>query len=1042
MVNCRTLMTTTRTLFTVTILVILVCAAAPVAHAQNVAGAVSGRVTDATGAPVNGAVVTLVHSDTLASRRATSDGSGRFRLASLAPGEYRVQVDVAGFTSATERRQVAAGQTISLDIQVQVSALQEQIDVRASNRQRESAELGGIVDRELVLSLPVNGRSYEQLALLEPGVVATTSRETSVLYQHGLKININGASSRSNAFLLDGTSVTDLYNNGLGSVAGVFLGLEAVREFQVLTNAYDASHGGVSGGVISIITKSGSSDIHGSGFGTFRDGRFDAKSYFDREKPEFWRRQLGFSLGGPVIRKRTVFFVTGEWLRESRGLTQVTTVPSLAARNGLLPDPQTPGRTIAVSPSVAPFLDVFPLPNGTDFGDGLAEYRFEAVRPMKDSFGQGRIDFDLGRGNWLFARLTLDGATKTEPANYPDSGVDWKSMGRFLTVEDLHVASDNVVNTARFSHSVTDLEQTDTTGRGVGGNLSIVPGRAMPHLRVGGMPAFGSLVSPHTRARQRLIALADDVAISKGSHLFKVGALVEQFDTLVDFQIFWTGRYSFPGIAQFLQGRPSVLSLALPGSEPLRELSSTQFGVYAQDDVKLSPGVTLSAGLRWEFATAPREAEGRLVTLQDPLRDTTPLMGTLLRTQKGNFAPRVGLTWTPDREGLLILRTGGGIFYDINTLPFVAQTVGGNPPYYNQVTVRNPSFPIPNLPASPELSLGVPAYDWKTPRLTHFNVAVERALPWKSTLTVAYAGSRGRNLVRSGDLNAPIADLLPDGTPLFAAGRPRRNPAFGAISLRSPDGRSSYDALHVKFGRRLDNRLQFQANYTLGRTIDDTQGTVPTESDGSVTQWMDPDDPATDRGPADFDRRHNLTANFIWKTPSVTHGSGALRHVLGDWTVSGILALRSGNPFTVGIEGDYSRTLARVSVHRPNLRPGIDPDDIILGGAERYFDPAAFELQAPGTFGNVGRNSLTGPGLATLDLAFAKALANFFKQDAGRLEFRLDIFNALNRVNLGMPQRIVFAGVRQDEAPIGSAGRITSTTTGPREVQFSVRASW
>ena len=419
-----------------------------------------------------------------------------------------------------------------------------------------------------------------------------------------------------------------------------------------------------------------------------------------------------------------------------------------------------------------------------------------------------------------------------------------------------------------------------------------------------------------------------------------------------------------------------------------------------------------------------------------------PSIGTLLRTRKANFAPRVGLTWTPNRDGQLILRTGGGIFYDINTLPFVAQTVGGNPPYYNQVTLRNPGFPNPNLPTSPELSLGVPAYDWKTPRLVHYNVAVERALPWKSTLTVAYAGSRGSNLVRSGDTNAPFPDVLPDGTRVFAAGRPRRNPAFGAIALRSPDGHSSYDALHVKFGRRFDNRLQFQANYTLGRTVDDTQGTVPTESDGSVTQWMDPDRAATDRGPADFDRRHNLTAHFIWQTPGLTHAPGALRGVLGDWMVSGILAVRSGNPFTVGIEGDYSRTLARVSVHRPNLRSGIDPDDIILGGAERYFDPAAFELQAPGTFGNVRRNSLTGPGLATLDLAFAKGLATFFKEGAGRLEFRLDIFNALNRVNFGMPQRIVFAGVRQDEAPISSAGRITSTTTGPREVQFSLRASW
>jgi hypothetical protein len=358
------------------------------------------------------------------------------------------------------------------------------------------------------------------------------------------------------------------------------------------------------------------------------------------------------------------------------------------------------------------------------------------------------------------------------------------------------------------------------------------------------------------------------------------------------------------------------------------------------------------------------------------------------------------------------------------------------------VTVRNPTFPNPALPASTVLSLGVPTYDWQTPRQLHFNAAIERELPWRTTLSVAYAGSRGRNIVRSGDSNAPVPSLLPDGKPVFASGAPRRNPAFGAIDYRSPDGESAYDALQVRLARRLDDRLQLRVGYTLGRVTDLSQGTVPTESDGSVTQRMDPDVAETDRGPADFDRRHNLTASLVWRLGELRNRHAVLRHLTSDWTISSILALRSGMPFTVGIQGDYSRTLARVSVGRPNLRQGVDPDQIILGGADRYFDPTAFELQTPGTFGNVGRNSLTGPGSATLDLAFAKGLAAGWGPGGRRLEFRFDIFNALNRVNLGMPQRIVFAGVQQGEAPLSSAGRITSTTTGPREVQLSLRASW
>lgn len=1012
------------------------------ASAQNVGGTLSGVVQDATGGRVAGAVVAVVHAETSVTRSAASDEAGRYRLVGLTPGEYAFDVKVPGFAAHPQRLRIAAGQTVVLDIHLKIAAGHEEIQVAASGLQRESAELGGVVDRELVLGLPVSGRSYEQLTLLEPGVVSTTTRETRVLYQHGLKININGASSRSNAFLLDGTNVADLYNNGLGSAAGTFLGLEAVREFQVLTNAYPASYGGVSGGIVSIITKSGSREMHGSAFGTVRDGRLDAKSYFDIEKPEFWRRQAGFSLGGPLLRDRAVFFTTGEWLRESMGVTQVTTVPSVAARAGALLDPQRPGETVAVNPAVRPFLDLFPVPNGPDFGDGLAEHRFVATRPMREGFGQARVDVDLGTGNSLFARLTVDGARKVEPARYPGTGVDWESTSRFMSVEDTHVFSGNLVNTVRFSYSFTDLAQTDTTGRGLGDELSLVPGRGIPHLVIGGMPAFGSLVSPYTHARQRLLSLAEDVAVSRGSHLVKLGALVEHFDALVDFQIFWPGRYSFPDIRQFLLGRPSVLSLALPGSESLRDLSTTQLGLYAQDDMKLSPRLTLSAGLRWEFATAPREADGRLVGLPDPLGDTAPVIGSLLRTEKANLAPRLGIAWTPARDGRTVVRGGAGIFYDINTLPFVAQTVGTNPPFYNQVTIRNPAFRRSDLPPSTVLSLGVPQYDWRTPRLVHFNAAVERELPGRTTISVAYAGSRGTHLVRSGDINAPIHDLLPDGTRVFAAGRPRRNPAFGAIDYRSPDGHSQYDALQLKVARRFTGALQFQASYTLGRAIDESQGTVPTESNGSVTHRMDPDFNETDRGPADFDRRHNFTLFVVWKTPRLASAPAAVRGVAGSWTLSGILALRSGNPFTVGIQEDYSRTLARVSVHRPNLRPGVDPDGIVRGGAERYFDPSAFELQAPGTFGNVGRNSFTGPGLATFDVALARPLASGWPGRDGRLEMRVDLFNLFNRVNLGMPQRIVFAGVRQDEEPISSAGRITSTTTGPRELQLSLRASW
>ena len=307
-------------------------------------------------------------------------------------------------------------------------------------------------------------------------------------------------------------------------------------------------------------------------------------------------------------------------------------------------------------------------------------------------------------------------------------------------------------------------------------------------------------------------------------------------------------------------------------------------------------------------------------------------------------------------------------------------------------------------------------------------------------MTAAYAGSRGFNIVRAGDTNAPVPQILPDGTPFYPAGATRQNPNFGAITYRTPNGRSRYDALQVTAGRRAGS-LQLQAAYTLSRASDEGQGIVPTESNGSVTEWMDPFNPATDQGPADFDRRHNLIVNVLWDLPSA-HGPGLVSHLARDWSLAGILTMRSGMPFTVGIQSDYSRTLFRDSVDRPNYVPGFPRDQIVLGGPDQYFDPRAFELQAPGTFGNVGRNSLVGPGLATLDLSLSRRLATPMLGRSTTLQLRIDAFNLLNRANFDVPQRIVFAGLSPGEAPLSTAGRITATTTSARQIQLGAKLLW
>jgi hypothetical protein len=325
--------------------------------------------------------------------------------------------------------------------------------------------------------------------------------------------------------------------------------------------------------------------------------------------------------------------------------------------------------------------------------------------------------------------------------------------------------------------------------------------------------------------------------------------------------------------------------------------------------------------------------------------------------------------------------------------------------------------------------------------MVHYNVSLERELGGQTAVSLALAGSRGDHLVRSGDINAPLPQTLADGSTFFPAGAPRRNPNFSTIALRSTDGQSRYKALLVGVRRRLDAGLQLQASYTLSKSTGTVQGTLPTEALGSVTQWLDPDHPETDEGPSDFDRRHSLQVNAVWELPFFRGATGFASRTFGGWTLSGILTALSGNPFTPGIQADYTRTLARVSVDRPDWNPAFT-GDVIVGRPDLYFDPNAFRLPAAGTFGNVRRNALVGPGVATLDLAGMKDASIAGPGGRVRVQFRVEVFNALNRANFGIPQRLVFAGAAADERPLATAGRITTTTTSARQLQLAVKVLW
>jgi hypothetical protein len=1021
------------------------------ARAQSVTGDISGNVMDTNGAVVVGAQITIKNVGTGSVRHAVTDGHGEFRVAFLPVADYQIEAESSGFVKCTENFYLAVGQSLVKNLVLKVQGIQESVMVAEGSElgiQTESAALGGVIERKQIVELPLNGRNVDQLALLEPGVSSTNNRSTGGTI-HGLQININGAPGRSSRYLLDGTNIADTFSNGLGSAADTFLGIDSVQEFRVLTNSYSAEHGQVTGGVISIVTKSGTNALHGSAFEFLRNDKLDARNFFDEQKPAFKRNQFGFSLGGNIVRERTFFFGSGEWLRDRLGLSKVTVVPSLSARQGRFPDPARPGQfiTVPVNPDILPYLALFPSPNGRDFGTGLAELIFPFNQTTNASFYQIRVDHKLTAANSLFIRYTFDDAERNPPASFPGWTVLEKSRNQFLTLEDTEVISSRWVNTFRFSYARTNFFSNDELQLDFPESSILLPGRPEPQISIGGMPttAGGERPPRSSTQLQNMFSFSDDMSLVRGAHLLKWGVLVDRVQNLIETKSFLGGRFSFPGVQQFIQGRPTNLTLMAPGADPRQYFSHTRFGAYIQDDFKVLRNLTLNLGLRIEFSTAPTEKFGHIVGLPDPLHDTSVTVGKLLENQKQNWAPRFGLAWDPMGDGKTVIRTGFGIFYDISIIPYIAQKINGNQPFNNRLSIVNPLL-RPNLSTVPaSIDAGLPDYYWQTPHALQYNFAVEREVRQGTTVTLAYAGARGINLARTGEVNTPVPQVLPDGRFFFVTGAPRRNPRFGSITLMRTDGNSWYNALEVKVRSRLNNDLQIQASYTFSRTIDEGQGVISGDSFGSQPLAWNPYDRSYDRGLADFHRKHNFIINGIWDLPFFRRSTGITRALLGGWGLSGIVTVKTGNPFTPGIQADWTGTRFATDARgtdRPNLLPGFDASNIILGGPDQYFNPNAFAMPPRGTFGNLGRNVLIGPGLSTVDMSAHKNIRLKMLGEGGSIQIRVEAFNLLNKANFNLPQRIIFNGVSPTEQPIGNSGRITSTATTSRQIQLGLRINW
>ena len=1008
------------------------------------AATVTGTVVDTSGGVLPGASLTLRHTATGLLRTTAINAEGRFAFTGVPVGEYELSAELSGFRRLVRRGLVVTvGETVSLPLTMEIGGLEQTVTVSggAPLVNTTTSELSFLVGERAIASLPLNGRSFTDLALLQPGVLAYPSRDGGSVVAHGLGMSINGQDYRSNVYLVDGTLQNDFTNGPAGSAAGTALGMESIREFRVESNAYSAEFGRNFGGQINALTKSGTNAVRGSAYEFHRNDALDAPNHFDiTGKPDFARNQFGLSLGGPLRRDRLFYFAGYEGLRENLGKTITSFVPDDNARRGILPD-----GPVTINDLVRPYFNAIPAATGPSIGGGLAPHTFSFDQTLDQQFFQGRIDYHTDAAHQFFVRYTLDDAVQWLPTDYPQFPRSFISTNQFLTSEYQHVVSARTAQTLRFGYSRTRI------GQNVEANLvsplpPFVAGRSLVgDIDIGGMQRFGPQTSANLRLAQNVYSGQYDVTQTRGRHLLKAGGLVEHYRDFMTNPTFSLGIYTFANVRAFLENRATRFVGLGPEGDINRDWPWTLFGFYAQDSLSLTPRLTLNAGLRYEFTTMPVDKGGRdsaLIHLSDP----APTIGELYQNPtKRNLSPRIGLAWDVFGDGSTSVRGGYGLYFNTTNQQNLIVTVT-NPPATPRYVIANPTFPAPPFERGVGNTIRPVQWELENPRLHVWNVSVQRELPGQVVATLGYAGSRGKHLFRNTDVNIPTPTTGTDGRPFFAAGLPRPNRSFGTIELKSSDGNSWYRALLFELRRSWSNGFSLQSAYTWSRSEDTTQAsTFFSDSTNGTTVAFPEIDPDYNKGPSDWDTPHNWVLNLIWDIPFARGATGARGALLDGWQLTGISTMRGGQPLTVFVQSNWSRSQWSPSIaptsglDRPDLAPGRMPEDAVLGRPEQWFDPTAFLLQPQGTMGNSQRGAFRGPDLRTIDVSLLKRVP---LRNSARLELRIEVFNLLNRDNFANPTLLAFAGAAATEAPLASFGRIRSTVTSARQTQLGIRVTF
>jgi hypothetical protein len=1022
-------------------------------------GSISGLVSDPTGAAVPAATVSIRNTETGVERILSTDADGRFNAPSLSVGSYDVKVEKSGFRSGVKGAVVLVlGQREDLSFVLQIGDVHQTVEVPANPGVVvvTTEDISGLVGERQVKELPLNGRSYDQLLTLNPGVVNYTSqRAGGVGTSNSVVGNMFATSGRrpqENLFLLNGVEFTSAseINNTPGGVSGQLLGVDAVREFAVVKDSYGAEYGKRPGAQVSIVTASGSNEFHGAIYEFTRNSALDARNFFDHgDIPEFQRNNFGVALGGPLRQGKSFFFVNYEGLRQNLGLSNLSLVPDDASRASAVP-------------SIQPLLALWPVANGrellTSSGEpsGIAEAFTNPLQTIREDFGTARFDRTLSDKDTFAAIYTADDSAAHSPTGNPLTFADISLREQVLSMSETHIFSPRVLNKVTFGFSrgafyfntgtAVELPGWIHAGQPVG---AVVVGGGTTLNGASQITNGGTNAGSNLSAVRNLFTVTDQVTVTHGNHIFNFGAWLQRIqanDNLVQDQY---GQISFTNLQTFLQGKVSTYTYA-PAFTPLG-WRSLEGAVYAEDTIRLKPSFELRVGFRGEFTNGWNEANGRA---SNYLFDSSGIIlgqpsvgGSAFSENHAKFlpAPRIGFAWSPFGTKTVI-RGGFGLYYAL--LDNLSYRLDQNGPFNTVLAVKNIPFSAIVPGAAYDGAKVIPSGvqpDLRTPTVESWSLKIERELSSSTSLSVGYIGSHGYHGLLSVDANLPTPTICPaspcpagypNGAIYYPANAPLANSSVWNTTHWLSEGISSYNGLEVDVNRRFGKGLQFRGSYTFAKALDDGDNMNTSVATNSPAFVANPLDPKADYGRASFDMRHAAVLHLTYELPFGRGASGWVSHLIGDWQISGIETLQSGLPFTPQLSYNPSNDGDTRNPVRPSVNPNF-AGPVILGRPDAYFDVNAFIQPLAGTYGNVGRNTLQGPRLFGTDLSVAK---KFSLRERFNLQFRAEFFNLLNHTNLNTPNPVVFAAATG--GPSSTAGVITSTTTTSRQVQLGLKLLW